>query len=75
MEGGHWVSIFCKGGKEFYLDSYDGNENFLQFSTREWTRNEIELKQLVSDVCGDYCIYFLKRMSCMGDPNLNFEKI
>ena len=35
-------------------------------------RNEIELQQLDKDVCGDYCIYFLKRMSCMEEPNLNF---
>ena len=79
LEGEHWVCIFCKGGMKFYFDSYDGNEiygneNWRQFLSKEWNRNNIVLQQLDSDVCGDYCIYFLKKMSCMETPSLEFLK-
>ena len=79
LEGEHWVAIFCKQGKKFYFDSYDGNEiyeneNWRQFLSRDWIRNDIVLQQLDSDVCGDYCVYFLKKMSCMETPSLEFLK-
>ena len=78
-EGKHWVAVFCKGGNIFYFDLYDGdeiydNENWTQFLTKKWIRNEIVLQQLDSDVCGDYCVYFLKKMSCMENPSLEFLK-
>ena len=45
-----------------------------KFLTKEWIRNEIVLQQLDSDVCGDYCVYFLKKISCMENPSLEFLK-
>ena len=72
LEGEHWVAIFCKQGKKFYFDSCDGNEiygneNWRQFLSRDWTRNDIVLQQLDSDVCGDYCIYFKKKNELYGN--------
>jgi hypothetical protein len=69
--GTHWVAMFFpqRGGAE-YFDSYglpplvSEHAEFLNRSSTSWTYNHIPLQGLYSEVCGHYCVAFLRaRMS------------
>jgi hypothetical protein len=70
MPGSHWVAIYVdSGGRGEYFDSYgDAPENvecvkFLNTNCRggrNWIFSKKELQAMDSNVCGQYCVGFLK---------------
>lgn len=68
LPGSHWIAIYFEDEQhgEFF-DSYGHhpniyNEYFLNFMnthSTEWKHNEKGLQSAFSNVCGQYCIYFL----------------
>ena len=70
--GRHWVCVYVPQGKGSveYFDSYGrppttvpGIANVLR--NRNVIHNTKQIQSLYSDVCGHYCIYFLKQR-CVG---------
>lgn len=63
--GSHWVCLYIENGHGEYFDSYGESppvKNFVSFIKRNctsWNFNRNELQSLNTDVCGDYCIWFL----------------
>ena len=72
LPGQHWVAFMKKNGKNFFFDSY-GMKPSSHFSHwREfdgWSHNVMDLQQEELDVCGDYCIFFLKMFSIVKNPS------
>ena len=64
--GEHWVAIYIENDKGEYFDSYGlppVHSEFLQFlknNCKSWTFNTKEIQSIDSQVCGQYCIVFLK---------------
>ena len=68
LPGTHWIAIYLEDEEhgEFF-DSYgqhptDYNDYFVNFMnkhTTEWKHNENGLQSAFSNVCGQYCIYYL----------------
>lgn len=70
--GEHWIAIYLTdAGKGEYFDSYGIpplQYKFLAFLRKHsstWTHNETNLQASVSDVCGEYCVFFLLQR-CRG---------
>lgn len=68
MEGKHWVAFyFDSNGNGEFFDSYGNspqsyNRTFLTFvlqNASKYRYNDIKLQNDDSDVCGQYCVYFL----------------
>ena len=67
--GTHWVVAFYFPSKERgeFFDSYghppnyynDSFKNFLDTHSHEWSFNNRKLQSGWSDVCGQYCIFYL----------------
>ena len=66
--GTHWVAFyFPSKGKGEFFDSYghppdyynSSFKNFLERHSREWSFNNRKLQSVWSDVCGQYCIFYL----------------
>lgn len=62
--GQHWVSVYVPDSKTIeYFDSYalEPNENIKIYLEKfeKVIKNDTCLQNLYSDVCGEYCIYFL----------------
>ena len=72
LPGTHWITIYLENEEhgEFF-DSYgqhpnDYNNYFVNFMnkhTTEWKHNEKGLQSAFSNVCGQYCIYYLYNRS------------
>ena len=61
--GTHWIALFSKDGKMVeYFDSYGRDipmEIREKIGQRHTVTNGITLQQVGSNVCGQYCIYFV----------------
>ncbi len=65
-DGEHWVAIYVdEYGRGEFFDSYGLpplHRTFLKFLNRNcssWTFNEKQLQGLTSQVCGQYCVFYL----------------
>lgn len=59
--GKHWVAFGHKWNKDFFFDSYGKKPSYYQTIWARfdaWERDERDLQQLISDVCGDWCLYW-----------------
>jgi hypothetical protein len=72
--GEHWVALYVtKDGCGEYFDSYGLPPlhttfvNFLNTHYTSWTSNDMQLQGLISDVCGQYCVFYLLHR-CRGLP-------
>jgi hypothetical protein len=83
--GTHWIGIYIENGKGEYFDSYGRSPevaNFVHFLDRNcprknWRYNEKELQSYDTDVCGQYCIWFISeraRGKSMNDIVSTFSK-
>ena len=64
--GQHWVAVCKKEGRGFYFDSYGRTPSrwFHAWQPLDrFRRSEADIQQDNSDVCGDYCLAFLKHMA------------
>ena len=76
--GAHWLALVLKNGKFYFLDSYGRDISDLTFSQqfkdtiKEYAKgskifhNKQWLQSLTSNVCGDYCVYFIQEMHRVG---------
>ena len=73
--GSHWVAFyFTKDQKGEFFDSYGQVPSiysadftkFLHNNTKMWTHNKKELQAMNSNVCGQYCLYFILKR-CRGN--------
>lgn len=79
--GTHWVAIyFPKKGSAEYFDSFGFKPkiksitNFLTANCKRYTYNKIQLQNIFSTVCGNYCCEYLMHR-CQGkSKNLFFKK-
>ena len=74
--GQHWVAFVCKEGKIIFFDSYRKSPSYYNSHWSDfdsWTRNEVDIQQDESDVCGDYCIFFLKFV--FSDVDFSLSKL
>ena len=72
--GQHWVAFICLKGKRIFFDSYGKHPSYYNSFWADfdsWTASEMEIQQEDSDVCGDYCIFFLKFASSNADFSLS----
>ena len=72
--GDHWVALVKKDKLIYFLDSYGRNvkdptfpsgfkEAVLQYlGNSKWKFNPLLLQQFTSNVCGDYCVYFIQEL-------------
>ena len=62
--GQHWIAFGSRWGEKFYFDSSGKKPSTYQpFRSRfdKWNRDDRDLQQTTSDVCGDWCLYW-----CIG---------
>jgi hypothetical protein len=66
QNGSHWVAMYLENGKGEYFCSYGSSpkiDHFINFLNRNcnkgWNFNKDDLQSLNSDVCGDYCMWYL----------------
>lgn len=63
LPGAHWVAIFVDQDQKIeFFDSFGRRpmtQHLKNFCGREYTFNERIIQSLTSNVCGQYCIYFL----------------
>lgn len=76
--GSHWLALVFKNKKLYFLDSYGRAINDQTFSLgfketiKEYAggskiiHNKKWLQSLSSNVCGEYCIYFIQEMHRVG---------
>ena len=90
--GDHWLVLSRKDSKIYFIDSYGRNYNDLTFDTdfvksmrnfigdEQARYNQRWLQRLTSNVCGVYCIYFIKELTkhsfkyCLSVFNENLAK-
>ena len=90
--GDHWLVLARKNGKLFFIDSYGRhykdptfNPNFKKLimnyiGKEKAVCNRKWLQRLTSNVCGEYCVYFIKELSeksfrsCFSVFGANLEK-
>ena len=81
--GQHWVALYFKGNKAIYFDSYglsplkDHVLPFIQNNSLGWIENTQMLQNVMSEVCGLYCIFVLYKLNRGSSlPNIlsNFSK-
>lgn len=64
--GEHWVAFYFKDGRGIYFDSYGRPPltktvlDFLNANSKSWTWNKQQIQGYDTDVCGQYCIYFVQ---------------
>ena len=68
LPGQHWIALyFDEQGHGEYFDSlgpYSVNReivSYMDMHTLSWHKNENQIQSLYSNVCGQYCIYFLMK--------------
>ena len=74
MPGDHWIVLLFKEPQYYFFDSYGRSFHDVTFpalfsktiknyigSTR-FRYNKILLQQFTSNVCGEYCVYFIEEM-------------
>lgn len=67
LPGTHWVAVYENGAQREFFDSYGQKPSY--YNPKLWKkfdcydRNKDDLQQQTSDVCGDWCIFFLKERS------------
>lgn len=76
--GAHWIALVKKGKLMYFLDSYGRNVKHFTFPTgfketilkyigdSKWKFNPLLLQQFTSNVCGEYCIYFIQELETGG---------
>ena len=63
--GAHWVCLYLSSPTVEYFDSYGlppthkDIQDFIQRHGETWTHNTHCYQDLNTDVCGQYCVYFL----------------
>ena len=67
-EGTHWIAFLSKGSRQIFFDSYGEKPFFKRFDN--WERSREDYQQQTSDVCGDYCLFALKRLSTLPEPSV-----
>lgn len=72
LSGSHWVLYFIRadGNLEFF-DSYGRNPSDYGLGPRPQIWNRRQIQSEFSDVCGQYCIYFLYKRH----KNIPFEDV
>ena len=80
--GSHWLALIFKNEKFYFVDSYGRDPHDQTYSRRfkraikKYTRgsmvvhNDKWLQSLSSNVCGEYCVYFIQETLRVG-----FEKM
>jgi len=70
-KGTHWVCYFNSPEEKYveYFDSYglappEELEKYLLTSRKQITYNTIELQSRNSQLCGYYCIYYMRMRNC-----------
>lgn len=69
LPGSHWIALFVNTSKVLeFFDSYGNSPDFYRIDVSyypkiEW--NSTVFQSLTSNVCGQYCIYFLHKR-CQG---------
>lgn len=72
MPGQHWVVMAKKDGRETFFDSYGlkpSMHNPRWKALDAWHASKLDLQQFDSDVCGDYCLLFLKILANASGVN------
>ena len=76
--GAHWIALVKKDKLLYFLDSYGRNVKHPTFPTgfqkavlkyigdSRWKFNPLLLQQLISNVCGEYCVYFIQELAKGG---------
>ena len=63
--GEHWVAMYVdEWGHGEYFDSYglpppSSFEHYLNRHCVQWIRNTVQLQDLLSTACGQFCVYFV----------------
>lgn len=77
-EGTHWVCYFNDPSEKYveYFDSYGlpppvEVENYLIGSGKEILYNTSELQSRDSQLCGWYCISYIKMRACLANKSFN----
>lgn len=76
LGGTHWVSIFNREGERMFFDSYGKMPSTYDPLWRpfdHFTKNNQDYQSETTDVCGDWCLYFGRKMS-MGHDFKNLFK-
>ncbi|MDR3597100.1 hypothetical protein, partial [Clostridium sp.] len=65
-QGSHWIAVLnCNPSETVYFDSFgQANapldiERFISSSKKIIVRNVVDLQHIMSDSCGEFCIYFI----------------
>ena len=73
--GTHWLAFYKKGDLKIFFDSYGQSlskyKEVQKHSIAGWKRRDMDLQQFNSDVCGDYCLIFLKSVAT-NEGDLDF---
>lgn len=78
LPGSHWVAFYFTDKKEGeFMDSYGHSpgfyhpafEQFLKRNSTRWTYNHTSLQHPLSDVCGQYAIFYVLHRSRQVNPN------
>ena len=90
--GDHWLVLSRKGSKFYFIDSYGRNYNDATFDegfvntiknfigNERIRHNHRWLQRLTSNVCGVYCVYFVRELTkhtlnnCLSVFNNNLTK-
>ena len=62
-EGTHWVTMYKENNICEFFDSYGRPPFKNKFTGKNFKHNKIKLQSIYSDVCGQYCLYFLYHRS------------
>ena len=78
--GDHWLVLSRKDSKIYFIDSYFVNSMRNFIGDEQVRYNQRWLQRLTSNVCGVYCIYFIKELTkhslkyCLSVFNENLTK-
>ena len=70
--GSHWVTLyFLSRGIPEYMDSFGlpPKKSFLKLLGSKYRCNTVFLQSPFSAVCGQYCLYFIKRRNLLSSMN------
>ena len=61
--GSHWVAFYFTEAPVYYSRNF---KTFLELNSKEWICNQKQLQGLNSNVCGQYCFYYVVNR-CRGN--------
>ena len=70
--GQHWIAFGSRWGEKFYFDSYGKKPSTYQpFWSHfdKWNRDDRDLQQTTSDICGDWCLYWCIGLARVSSKN------